>query len=247
MARGGRALEPRKRRGAGPAPPLSLRESEGGEGRAGARRGPARRAAARGGPARGGAGRVREAAAAMSSKRRGGTRAERRPRLVTNAEVLEVLRARRALHGSSAPEERDRGIEVFFQAVDDNLSHPVCHGFGKATYDPLGPSVTPPPSEVPSAEDLKNAAPSGIEGVREFRAGLADLQDSFLHREMRLYKSEVLQLCNLRPTNVSLVKLIVPDRGELLEQEHYDKIVGLVNAKLVPATAPAGEQVMDQA
>lgn len=183
----------------------------------------------------------------MSTKRRGGARAERRPRLVTNAEVLEVLRARRALHGSSAPEERDRSIEVFFQAVDDNLSNPVCHGFGKAAYDPLGPAVAPPPSEVPSAEDIKTAAPSGIEGVREFRAELAKLQDSFLHREMRLYKSEVLQLCNLRPTNVQLVKLIVPDRGELLEQEHYEKIVDLINAKLVPAPASPPSEEQEQA
>jgi hypothetical protein len=108
--------------------------------------------------------------------------------------------------------------------------------------------VAPPPSEVPSAEDVRSAPPSGIEGVREFLAELAKLADSVLHREMRLYKSEVLQLCNLRPTNVSLVKLIVPDRGELLEQEHYEKIVDLINAKLVPAPAspPSEEQAMEQ-
>jgi hypothetical protein len=117
------------------------------------------------------------------------------PRLISNLEVVEVIRARSELYNMFPEEDRDKGVDMLFSALENNL------------LKLKGQGVAPPKRRVSDEERQQLIAQENItfEAMENFLKKLAALESKY---GVKLLKSEKLQIVNLRPDNSNVLKLV---------------------------------------
>ncbi len=169
------------------------------------------------------------------------------PRLISNVEVMEVIRARSELYSMFSEEDRDKGVDMLFSALEINL------------LKRKGEGIVPPKFRVGEEERRKLIAEENITfgDVKDFLKVIAKFEAS---AGVKLLRSEKLQIINLRPDNSNVLKLvsavlvpnyvcvcvqlhlihccrvsvqIIPDRGGRITEEKYGELTALVSTYLL--------------